>query len=91
MPYSAGAGVMIGFAFGIVVGIVHARAGVSEDGNSGNFACRRDPRRRCWAAFSISPSCSASSIIRRIFLDRGIWAAAVSSVTLPNLDALDRW
>jgi hypothetical protein len=29
-------------------------------------------------------------IIRRIVLDRGIWAAAVNSVMLTNLDALDR-
>jgi hypothetical protein len=28
-------------------------------------------------------------IIRRIFLDRGIWAAVVNSVTLTNLEALD--
>jgi hypothetical protein len=29
-------------------------------------------------------------IIRRIFLDRGIWVAVVSSVTLTHLEALDR-
>jgi len=28
-------------------------------------------------------------IIRRIYLDRGVWAAAVASVTLINLDQLD--
>jgi hypothetical protein len=28
-------------------------------------------------------------IIRRLFLDRGVWAAAAGSVALTNLDALD--
>lgn len=88
MLYSGGGGVMIGLVFTIVLGIVRLVVGPVESvpaavgvpgavlgGLVGGIL---------YIAFLLG-----FGIIRRIFLDRGIWAAVVNSVTLTNLEALD--
>jgi len=90
--YSSVGGMMIAIAAGVVVGIVALATGMSlQEGTAG--AAPSVPMLvggavlggLVYIAFLLG-----FGLIKRLVFDRGLWAAAVSSVTLSNLHVLDQ-
>jgi uncharacterized membrane protein YjgN (DUF898 family) len=90
--YSTVGGMMIAVAAGVVVGIVTLATGMSPEGGSEGAAPSMPMLVGgavlggvVYIAFLLG-----FDLIKRLVFDRGLWAAAVSSVTLSNLYVLDQ-
>jgi hypothetical protein len=94
MAYGMGASFVSGLVFSIGAGLFFAMTGTEGGWGDGNFDAKAVGLPMLvlggfvgallYVAFLLG-----LDLIRRLFLDRGFWAAAVNSITLTNLDALD--
>ena len=89
MVYGMGASIVLGLIAaivgGLVIGLEGLEAGMPEAPGLPATIAGGAAAVIVYVAFLLG-----LDIIRRLFLDRGIWAAATDSVTLTNVEALER-
>jgi uncharacterized membrane protein YjgN (DUF898 family) len=90
--YSTVGGMMIGMAFGVVAGLYMFASGITP-GSGAEAAAPSMPALIIGAVLGgllYITFLLGFDLVRRLIYDRGLWAAAVNSVRLSNLEALDQ-